>query len=343
MNIDLNKKKVLISKSAILSQHNELEIFQRYIDKEINIGGKPIISPLRKEKNASFGFFVGENNEICFNDFKLGKGDFIQFLRLKYDLTYFEALSKVACDFDMQDDYICKKSDKEIFTKNNNNVTKKELLTNYTGYNLNKRARKWMAHDVLFWNQYGIGKKTLDFFKVEPIDYIFIGDNCHSADKYAYCFIEVKDGIETYKIYQPYNEKYKWINNHNNSVWQGWTQLPEKGEDLIITKSLKDVMCIYEITGIPAVSMQSENVLPKGHVFNQLNERFTYISLLYDNDFDSEINWGREFADKFAKEFGLIDCFIKDEYKCKDFSDLVKMYGKEKAKNILLKETLIPF
>ena len=338
---NLNKEKQLISKSEILKYFNELEIFQYYIDDEVMLG-KLILSPLRRENKASFGFFVGEGNEICFNDFKLGKGDFIQFLRLRDGLTYFEALSKVANDFNLQDDYICK-----IYPKTDNKpkvrIIKDDMLSKYTGYYLGKKAREWQSHDVLFWKQFGIGKKTLEFFNVQPINYIFIGNNCFPADKYAYCFIEMKDGIETYKIYQPFSENYKWINNHNNSVWQGWTQLPKFGDSLIITKSLKDVMSLYEVAKLPAIAMQSENVLPKKHVFQQLKSRFKDIELLYDNDFDKDPNWGRVFADRFAKEFGLVDSFIPDKYKSKDFSDLVKHMGQENAKHILFYETLLPF
>ena len=339
---DLNKEKQLISKSEILKYFSELEIFQHYIDDEVMLG-KLILSPLRRENKASFGFFVGEGNEICFNDFKLGKGDFIQFLRLRDGLTYFEALSKVANDFNLQDDYICK-----IYPKSSDNspkvrIIKDDMLSKFTGYYLGKKAREWQSHDVLFWRQFGIGKETLEFFNVQPISFIFIGDKCFPADKYAYCFIEMKDGIETYKIYQPFSENYKWINNHNNSVFQGWTQLPETGKTLIITKSLKDVMCLYEVAKLPSVAMQSENVLPKRHVFDQLQSRFTDIELLYDNDYNAEQNWGRIFADKFAKEFGLVDSFIPDKYEAKDFSDLVKNYGKEKAEDILFHETLMPF
>lgn len=339
---NLNKEKQLISKSEILKYFNELEIFQHYIDDEVALG-KLILSPLRRENNPSFGFFIGEGNEICFNDFKLGKGDFIQFLRLRDGLTYFEALSKIANDFNLQDDYICKIYPKEGKDKSKVRIIKDDMLSKYTGYYLGKKAREWQSHDVLFWRQFGIGKETLEFFNVQPISYIFIGTNCFPADKYAYCFIELKDGIETYKIYQPFSENYKWINNHNNSVWQGWTQLPKSGDSLIITKSLKDVMCLYEVAKLPAIAMQSENVLPKRHVFQQLESRFKDIELLYDNDFDKDPNWGRIFADKFAKEFGLVDSFIPDKYKAKDFSDLVKNYNIEQAKHILLYETLIPF
>lgn len=339
---NLNDNKPLISKSEILKHFNELEIFQYYIDDEIMLG-KAILSPLRREKNPSFGFFVGEGNEICFNDFKLGKGDFIQFIRLRDGLTYFEALSKIANDFNLQDNYVCKKYTKECNDKAKTKIIKEDVLSKYTKSELGKKAREWQSHDVLFWRQFGIGKETLDFFNVQPISFIFIGDKCFPADKYAYCFIETKDGVETYKIYQPFSENYKWINNHDESVWQGWSQLPESGEILIITKSLKDVMSLYEVAKLPAISMQAENMLPKRHVFQQLESRFKSIELLYDNDFDKNPNWGRVFADKFAKEFGLVDSFIPDKHQSKDFSDLIKNYGKEQAKHILFYETLMPF
>jgi hypothetical protein len=102
-------------------------------------------------------------------------------------------------------------------------------------------------------------------------------------------------------------------------------------------------MCLYEVAKLPAIAMQSENVLPKRHVFKQLESRFKDIELLYDNDYNAVQNWGRIFADKFAKEFGLVDSFIPSKYESKDFSDLVKIMGKEAALHILLHETLLPF
>lgn len=342
MIIDLNKKKKLITKADILQKYNELEIFQKYITDPISLN-KLILSPLRKEKNASFGFFLGEGNEVCFKDFVLGAGDFIKFIMLKFGLSWFEALSKIACDLNMEDDFICRKYDKTNFSVSNKSYpTKEDLITKYTGYYLGKRKREWKAHDTLFWAQFGISLETLKKFKVEAIDFIFVGDNVFPAEKYTYCFIEVKDGIETYKIYQPYSEKFKWMNNHDNSVWQGWTQLPNNGDELIITKSLKDVMALYEL-GYNSISLQSENIIPKRHVFEQLNKRFKDIILLYDNDFDSETNWGKLFGEKLSTELGITECYIKDEYKCKDVSDLIKKYGKKEAKEILQYYTLMPF
>ena len=253
---------------------------------------------------------------------------------MKFNLTFFEALSKIATDFGMEDDFIIKKMDKTT-TNDIQTIGRNEFLDKATTFDLKKTSRKWALHDVAFWEQYGISINTLEVFNVQPISYFHINNKIIKADKYAYCFIEFKDGRETYKIYQPYSEKYKWLNSHNNSIWQGWSRLPEKEYDLIITKSLKDVMAIYEITGIPAVALQCENVLPKWHVFAELEQRFTTIYGFYDNDFDKEENWGRIFSDKLCSTYGLIKMEIEDQYKAKDFSDLVKSVGRNRAKEII--------
>jgi len=339
MTINLNKQ--MITKLDLLKYVTDIEIYQKYIDEEI-VPGRLIYSPLRNERNPSFGFFKGQSGEICFKDFVLGSGDCIKFVQMKFNLTYFEALSKVAIDFDMENDFIIKQIEKSA-TNSIKSINRDEFLANATTFELLKKSRNWLSHDILFWQQYGISIMTLEKFNVQPVSHFFINKKIITADKHAYVFIEFKDGTETYKIYQPYNTSYKWLNSHNNTIWQGWSQLPAKGTDLIITKSLKDVMAIYENTQVPAVALQCENVLPKRHVFEQLNERFTDIYAFYDNDFDKEVNWGKQFGNKLATEFGLIEIYIDDKYKSKDFSDLIKNTSITEASNILLKEMMLPF
>lgn len=344
LKIDLNREKELISKRAILKYFSDLDIYRMYMDGEDVVINKAMLSPLRKEAKPSFSFFIGESAEICFKDHVLGSGDCIRFVEMKYGLTYFEALSQIAKDLELSDDFICKKmnkmndSDKYAYS-----FTRDDIFSKITTLVIGKIRRKWQLHDISYWNSFGISVSTLEKFNVEPIEYFLINGRPIKADRYAYCFIEGKDSVETYKIYQPFNEKYKWINSHNDSIWQGWRQLPDKGRHLVITKSLKDVMSLYEVAGIHAVSLQSENILPKWHIFEALQRRFEDIELLYDNDFDKEVNWGQQFGEKLAGYLGIITCIIPDKYECKDFSDLVKKYGREKAKEILIRETLMPF
>ena len=56
-----------------------------------------------------------------------------------------------------------------------------------------------------------------------------------------------------FKIYKPYADKYtKWRNNLTELDIQGYKQLPKTGDILVITKSMKDVMCytrwVYQLS-----------------------------------------------------------------------------------------------
>lgn len=343
--MDLNKK--LVTKHAILQQITDVDIYRYYLKDELNIGGRKILSPLRKEEDPSFGFFFGKSGEVCFNDFVLGGGDCFRFVELKFGLSFFEALSKVALDFEIDDQFIIKKVEKTKNDYNPNDFADREkLLSKTNNFELGKNARKWTAHDYVFWLQFGIDAETLKKYNVEPIQYLFINGRPIPTDKYAYAFTERKDKRETYKIYQPFSKKYKWLNNHNNSIWQGWSQLPQIGQKLIITKSLKDVMTIDALTGIPAVSLQSESTYPKNNVIKELKERFKQIYIFYDNDYDKEVNWGQQFAEELSMMYFIPSISIDAAYKSKDISDFVKHHGAEQAVDILkilLKERQVPF
>jgi hypothetical protein len=339
MVINLNKK--MVTKESLLEKVSDWDVYNMYIPGQLNLKD-PILSPLREESKPSFGLFIGERGEICFKDFKLGSGDCIKFVQMKFGLDYFEAMSKIALDARLDGQFIIKNT----FKTNVNAspaTSRASIITANERLHLTKKSRKFELFDLSYWNQFGIDHETLVKYNVTPVSHIFFSGKIVVADKHAYCFTECKDGVETYKIYQPFNETYKWLNSHNESVWQGWEQLPKTGTEIIITKSLKDVMAINKILGIPAVSLQAEGVIPKEHIIEQLRARFTIVFLLYDNDYDKEINWGREFGKKIAKKHELIQIEINETYKSKDFSDLVKTIGKEEAKKILEESIEVPF
>lgn len=61
--------------------------------------------------------------------------------------------------------------------------------------------------------------------------------------------------------------------------------LPKQGGDLlVITKSLKDVMCLYEY-GITAIAPCSENEFLTNTQYQKVKSKFKHIALLWDNDY----------------------------------------------------------
>ena len=168
-------------------------------------------------------------------------------------------------------------------------------------------------------------------FGVEPISHFWINNNRFTCKSISYAF-RFKN---RYKIYSPYEEKNKWLSNTRKTDIQGYNQLPYKGEHLIITSSLKDVMCLYEL-GYPAIALQSEMQIPEEKLISELKSRFTTIDVLYDNDFDKETNPGQTVAKKICDLYGFKNICIPDEFKSKDPSDLVNKVGNfNELKNIL--------
>lgn len=194
--------------------------------------------------------------------------------------------------------------------------------------------REWKDYDVEYWNAYGVDVEFLKKADVHPISRKVVckGGRQFSfgADKYAYSFIEHKDGKTQMKIYQPYNKDFKWCSSFDNSIWSLWNLLPENGERVILTSSLKDASNLWCNLNIPSVALQGEGYSPKKQVMEQIKQRFEKVYVFYDND-----KAGREYSQKLADKFGLIRIEIPEQYGAKDPSDLYKKYGKETYLQIL--------
>lgn len=307
---------------------NHYDMFRHYVG-DFKLG-KPILSPLDNEKKPSFSVYA-RGSQILYNDFRLGGGDIIRFVCKRFDIGYYEAICKIIHDAGLSNRF--NTGLKTSVTP----VVHHNIKIKDTHKEIKIKTRKPMDRDIEFWKQFHITEETLRKYKVVPISAFFINGRPFRADRLAYAFIEQKDGKNSYTIYQPYSSTFKWTKSHDSSVFYGWTQLPPTGKELILTKSLKDIMAIDSIVGIPAVSLQGEGVKPKPHVIQELKERFDKIYVLYDNDFDGKRNWGRELGERIAKEHDLLHLeipnVIASVFKAKDTSDLAKNAGPRQVKD----------
>lgn len=312
--------KIPISLDYILSRVSELKILSFYFG--VLQVPSLINSPLREDKNPSFGIYY-RNNSIRYKDFATGEsGNIFNLLMTKHHLNYRDTLSMIYND-------MLRNYSKGCVTINHSKRTKVSKTID-----IKVRIREWDNDDINFWTgKYGLPVDYLKSCYVVPIDMVFIytktGTYPYYTDRLAYAYIENKDNKISYKIYQPYNKNQKWINKQDSSVWELWHTLPEKGEKLIIASSKKDAMVISYHTGIPSISLQAESIIPKKKIINQLKSRFNQIYILYDNDFKASQNWGRMNGNKLSKLFDIPQIEIPNHLKVKDSSDLYEVHGKE--------------
>ena len=325
--MSFGKCKQSICLDDILSKVSEVDILNHYL----GISTLPILinSPFRQDNNPSVSVFINNNNDIIFKDFGTHKSyNLWSFLEEYWHCDYEGVLTKLHKDL-----YNIKNVSGRL------NITRQRQYIHKSS-KIEVTIREWREYDLEYWNSYGISTEWLKFGRIYPISQIFINNNRFPAEKYAYVYIEKKDGVVSMKVYQPFSERMKWLSKHDSSVWDLWDRLPPKGNKLIITSSRKDALCIWSNTGIPSLCMQGEGYIPKEHVVQQLKDRFEVVYVLYDNDFQSDINNGRLFGQSLANRFGLKQIEIPIEWKCKDVSDLCFNWGRDIVKQVINELTI---
>lgn len=320
--------KLNINEENILSFINEYSIFRHYVG-EFDVN-KIFHSPLREDKRPSFGIFYSKkyNGKLLFKDLASDmKGSCFNFVMYLYNITYNEALSLVINDFHLQEYFY--NVIPNLYTAKAKIISDKYIIKP-SETSINIRIRDWKEHDKLFWNQFNISNQILQKYNVYPIDYFFINNNPIKADRFAYAFMEEKDGIRRYKIYQPFSKQNKWFSNFIEGTISGWNQMNKSSNILIITSSLKDVMSLDSL-GYNSIAPQTETYSFKPHIIRELYKYYTNIYILYDYD-----KAGVHFAYKNKELFKMIP-FFTNSIKCKDISDYIKYYNKNKAKNLIEK------
>jgi 5S rRNA maturation endonuclease (ribonuclease M5) len=313
----------LITREDILKHVTQEEIYAFYLGEDVSKLGV-FHSPLREDNIPSFALYFHKVNRniLMFKDFATGdSGDFVVLVLKMFNLSYSEALKKVAVDMKLAEFNINVSQTPVQYTK----IVQKDSIE------LGIKIREWQIRDKAYWSSFGIKKKTLEKFNVYPISYVFYNTTAVKTSDYAYAYVEIKDSKVSYKIYQPLESKIKkWINNANYTVHQGYTQLPTSGDLLIITKSLKDVMSLHDCMNISAIGLQSESVMMKQSVMDEYKSRFKKVICLFDND-----EPGKKLSESFTETYNIPHFFVPELPKVTDFSDLVKAVGIEEAVKIV--------
>lgn len=313
-----------ITKELLLEHNNEETYMAYYLGIPIKKG--LFVSPLRVDHKPTCSFYRGR--QLYFKDFATGEClSFENVVMKKYGCNYHEALKIIATDFGIIDGSKPKVVPiQPIFKKEKKTIIQIE-------------AKSFTKEELEWWEQFGITKNILTKYRVYSCKTVFLNGRIESmydskCPSYGYYFGN-EEGRELWKIYYPYRKNFRFIGNIKTTTIQGYNQLPKKSKLLVITKSLKDCMVLYNL-GIAAIAPQSETQFIEDNVLEVLKKRFKHIVLLFDND-----QTGLEFTNKIKRKYKWITpMIIPLKYKAKDISDFYKAYGRDRTIE-LIKEGII--
>jgi len=209
-------------------------------------------------------------------------------------------------------------------------------------------VKKFDEEDLEYWRGFGVTLKTLLFYNVYRanivrVDGAVVYNSSYSNKRcYAYYFPKTKH----FKCYFPEKETYRfWPSNISKETdIQGYWQCGIKDgnrEDklIILTKSMKDCMCLREL-GYDAIALHGEAHRIPEDFLRHIKKYYKYIFTLYDKDLTGIVS-----ARRIWRENNIPAYFINKYYESKDISDLVKNKGLKVAedfmKGVVLKVKLL--
>ena len=325
MKFKVRELKVNITKEFLYSKISAYDIYRFYIgDFKVNSIFK---SPLREDRNSSFGINMRPDGELRYKDFAYPaiNGDCFSFVMQKYGIDLNQAFNKIANDFGITG---TTKDYQESLS-----YYKKEKVVYHSFIQI--ESKEFTSKDLEYWLQYGITKGQLVHDNVYSVKELCIDRQRFPIKKDELVFAYKYD--LGFKIYLPCREKgLKWKSNIPTSYIEGdkYLHLYDK---VIITKSKKDRLVLT-------------NLLPNYciiNVQNESNSAFTqsFIDRLEGKDvwinFDSD-NAGKTSSIALTSKYKFKHINVPDElYPIKDFSDWYETSGEEtiieylKSKNII--------
>lgn len=288
-----------------------------------------IASPLRPDKKPSFALFSNNGIEVGYIDYSTKEhGSIVDLLMKMWNCSYAEAKRRIVNDM----------GEVKLGTSiGKGSYSNRIPIRANSNIDLQCKVREWRQYDIDYWNSYGISIEWLKYADVYPISHkIVIKDDisyAFGADKHAYAYVEFKEGKVTLKIYQPFNTNgFKWANRHDKSVISLWTKVPPQGEKICICASLKDALCLWANTGIPAIAIQGEGYNISTTAIKELKKRFKKIYVCLDND-----KAGLRDGESLALKTGFINVVLPPFEGGKDISDFFKVVNN---KNVFKKTIL---
>lgn len=321
-----------ISAEYVLDQVDDVLIYRHYLG-NFQLGTK-FQHPYRKDIRPSFAIFFASNAlKLMFKDFGTGEsGDCFKLVSKMFGITYSAAIEKVAVDFGI--------------TKGVTTVTKKQIqeARNFKEefqkreFLIQVSRRAMNTEELDYWKQYFITREDLLANNIFGIDKMWMNKKQVPLDTglhFAYYFPEQ----DKWKIYSPYSTDWKWFGNISTSQMEGIDQLTLRDNSpVIITKSRKDRIILKKLYhNVCSSQNESEHTISKD------------MDTFFDTNFPSKYCWfdsdepGKN-ANRKLNHRGYkwinVPNELYTEDGLKDPSDVIKHFGWDIGKEILIKEMI---
>jgi hypothetical protein len=301
-------------------------VFEYYLNLKERLVGQDIkmLSAFNaKDKVPSMFIYTDSSNFYKFKDFSSGnQGDSIELVKALFNLeSRGHAANKIINDY-------------QEFLLHNDAPVVLEFKFHDKFKVVDYEMRHWNTQDSKFWTSFRIGSTLLTKYNVVPLAYFTMEkkeeDGSITSFKFnkPYLYGYFREDGELYKIYMPKNLDKKFIKVQN--YVQGIDQLTYEAKYLVITSSLKDLMCFNKlgIGNVECIAPDSENTMIGESVMGKLSKRYFKTIVLFDND-EPGIKAAQRYKDKYGLNYVVLDM-------SKDLSDSVKDHGVEAVRDKLL-------
>lgn len=315
--MDLEQIEIPLTVSALYRLLGEEQIMSFYMKTDINLKRR-YTNPFRDDKTPGCFFRWTTGGHLYFVDYGTSQTYYscLDVAILMTGYSFPDILYKIESDFNIKDLNLSDKNRlvleaKEFIAPEVKPAVIKVRLCNFT------------KSDYKYWAQFGITPSILEYYDIRRIERAWINEDLwYINNNFDPCYRYKEKN--RFKLYRPLGDKRnKFRSSFFGGILEGYTQLPSRGTNLVITKGLKDVMTLHSM-GINAVAVRSENTPVSDNAYEILKHRFENIWLWFDAD-EAGINGAKKMSEKFNLPFLQHNAELG-----KDPSDIYRDHGKEK-------------
>jgi hypothetical protein len=271
----------------LFDEITDYEIYCELTGIDIDMG-IPISSPLRDDDgDPSFSIFIPteipdvREEEVWWRDFARGSGDVFKFVKLFAEFHY---------NLELENRYqVVKFLDQELELGiiDGNKRERERKIIDYEAAKERReilfQSRKYTRRDLYWWACLAVDQELLEEHDVRSVKYLLSED--YTIRK-AFRAFDLAFAIVVYdkvKIYRPESLTSKFRNTCPKDYIMGRQQC-SGNKTLIVTKSMKDILCFKSLMNIDAIAPQGEGNNFADSVITWIKDNYDDVYVVMDYD-----------------------------------------------------------